>query len=106
MNTDFLESRVFITTLSKHTYHQIFKFVQAKNDGSIYVTFIPDFKGKYSFHGTGQARYREHDKPDETLLVLPGNQLLNLKKNELGLRHLFTVQLMEPFFQPTSDFGK
>jgi hypothetical protein len=106
MNTDYQESRVFITTSNKAKYHQVFKFIQKKSDGSIYVIFIPDFKGKYSFHATGQTHYKTYEKPGEPLQVLMGSPLLDFAKNEIGVKHLFSVQLMKPSFEPEKPFSK
>jgi len=119
MSFKFTKRRLFIS--SDKGCFQLFSFTQAKTDASIYVS-SPDFAkvkwlniffkdgnpqlrvtdapgdGKLSVHGSGMVKI----SPNERALVIHGNYLLDSKKQALGVRHLFTVQLAEPKFLPVS----
>lgn len=126
------QRRIFIKKDNK--YFQLFSFSQGK-DGSIYCS-SPDFQetkwvtyiikrdgpklviadspgpGKLSIHGTGMTKIRAHDKPVGHTLIIKGNYLLNLEKNQIGIRHLFTAFLRQlkylpntPAFSRKSDYS-
>lgn len=111
---------------SENVYYQLFSLSQNKNDGSIYlgstdftnfewlgfeikngsletIKFSQDNDGHLTFHGSGQAHVKDEDEPYK--LPVNGNQLLNIKGNEIGFRHLFTFfpkQLTQVSYQQTS----
>lgn len=117
------ERRIFIR--AKDRICQVFSFNQ-RPDGSIYC-WSPDFgdakwlslqvaengpqivtteaigTGKISFHGTGMVTIRAHDDPKGHQLIVKGNHLLNKQKGLVGVRHLFTVFMKEPKYQPESS---
>ncbi len=115
--------RVFITDGNEN--YQIFDFIQNKNDGSIYVS-SPNFsaikwlavlmdqgrpfisvidspgEGKLSLHASGVVSIRNYTDIKNRKLIIQGNYLLKLEKNEAGARHLFTIFMAEPKHLPTS----
>lgn len=114
--------RVFIQDI-ENTAWQIFSMTQLKKDGSIYLG-SPEFKkfewltfevkdgkldtfkveqscdGHLSFHGSGQVHVRSGD--DEYKLVIDGQHILKSEKNDISLRHLFTLFPKKPEHIPTS----
>lgn len=123
MSRDFKSRRVFITAGAE--VYKILDFTQNKTDGSIYAS-SPDFseiqwlhvtkdkhigrlsvvdspgEGKLSLHGSGMAATRAHNDPRGHTLVVHGNYLLNLPKQKIGVRHLFTTFMTEPSHVPAS----
>ena len=118
-NNDFSKRRIFL--YDEKNFYQVLSFTQSRLDGSIYVSF-PDFlnskflifkenegkieffltdspgEGKLSIHGSGMAKIT----PNVHNLVIHGNFLQDKSNNTLGVRHLFTIQLAEPKFSPSS----
>jgi len=116
--------RIFVSSCEKE-YFQVFHFTQGK-DGSIYVSWphfsdtswlfplvdgqgnpkmgVVDFveEGKLSIHGTGMSTFRSHKNPNFRPVIINGNKLLDLGKNEGGVRHLFTAFVKEPNHLPNS----
>lgn len=112
--------RIFIR--AKDRLCQIFSFTQTP-DGSIYCS-SPDFSdaiwisvqntehgpqiigteaigtGKVSFHGSGMVSVRPNDNPKGHRLIVKGNHLLNKDKGLIGARHLFTIFMKEPNYEP------
>lgn len=115
--------RVFINSGDK--FYQIYSLTQ-NDDGSIYCG-SPDFAtakwiginsnkstlnlefadkvgdGKISIHGTGMTAIRPHLDQRSRKIIIKGNKLLNLDKNEIGARHLFTTFIKEPLYIPTNS---
>lgn len=119
MDVEFPKRRLFIH--DGENYYQILSFTQSKSDASIYVS-SPEFSkikwlstsisnealqvkitdtpgdGKLSLHGSGMTKIT----PNIHELVVHGNYLLDIDKQALGVRHLFTIQLAKPSFLPSS----
>jgi hypothetical protein len=115
--------RIFIR--AKDRVFQIFSFAQAP-DGSIYCS-SPDFsdakwlsveitengpqvistevigQGKISFHGSGMVAVRPNDDLKGHRLIIKGNHLLNKNEGKIGARHLFTVFMKEPQYNPEAS---
>jgi hypothetical protein len=115
--------RIFIR--AKDRICQVFSFTQTP-DGSIYCS-SPDFDdakwlsvqitdngpqvitteaigtGKVSFHATGMVTVRPNDDPKGHKLIVKGNHLLRKSEGLIGARHLFTIFLKEPKYEPESS---
>lgn len=117
--------RLFITAGADH--YQLFSFHQNRSDGSIYVS-SPAFDsvkwlimgsldasgqpslqvsdmpgaGKLSLHGSGVTHVRSSGDPASPQVRVRGNFLGYGDAQMLGVRHLFTVLLSEPFYLPAS----
>jgi hypothetical protein len=115
--------RIFIRTRDK--VRQIFSFAQ-NSDGSIYCS-SPDFAdakwlsvqitnkevraieteaigpGKVSFHGSGMVAVRPDDDARGHRLIVKGHHLLNKKEGSAGVRHLFTIFMKEPGYEPETS---
>lgn len=124
VNSQFNDRRIFVSSYGKECY-QILHFSQSK-DGSIYVSWphfpdtswlfpfvdsqgnpkirVVDFadEGKLSIHGTGMGTFRSHKNPNFRPAIINGNKLLDLGKNEGGVRHLFSAFVKEPDHFPNS----
>jgi len=119
IKTEFAKRRLFLS--NGDNFYHVLSFTQSRSDGSIYVS-SPDFlnskflifkenegkieffltdspgEGKLSIHGSGMAKIT----PNVHNLVIHGNFLQDKTTNTLGVRHLFTIQLAEPKFSPSS----
>lgn len=115
--------RIFIK--SQDRLVQVFTFDQQK-DGSIYCA-SPDFddakwitcritesgpemivdegigEGKVIFHGSGIVAVRPHSDTSGHRLRIKGNYLLKAADRVAGARHLFTVFLSEPKYEPSTS---
>jgi len=103
-------------------FFKIFNFEQ-NPDGSIYISW-PKFQetiwqgyhittdgprsaqlntvgdGKLSIHGTGMATFRAHSDSEGHTQIIKGSILR--EQNKVGIRHLFTALIPEPFELPAS----
>jgi hypothetical protein len=115
--------RIFIKTKDK--VRQIFSFAQ-NSDGSIYCS-SPEFSdakwltlqitnsevraieteaigsGKVSFHGSGMVAVRPNDDARGHRLIVKGHHLLNKEEGLAGVRHLFTIFMKEPGYEPETS---
>jgi len=115
--------RIFIR--AKDRVCQLFSFSQTP-DGSIYCA-SPDFndakilsvsikenglqinttndigEGKISFHGSGMVTVRPNKIQNGHRLIVKGNHLLNKSEGLIGVRHLFTVFMKEPKYEPATS---
>jgi len=125
MNENLTSNKRRIFIRSKDRVCQLFSFEQTL-DGSIYCA-SPDFpdahwvtiekcddqillmtteslgQGKISFHGTGMVAIRPNDNPKDHKHIVKGNYLIDLSKGMAGMRHLFTVFLKEPQYDPSNS---
>jgi hypothetical protein len=116
---DFPNRRLFLSDGNK--FYKVLSLTQNKSDASIYV-FFPDYQdinwltvvnengipkiekiespgeGKLSVHGSGMSKI----SPNVHDLVIHGSHLADMENKVAGVRHLFTMRLAKPFYEPPS----
>jgi hypothetical protein len=78
---------------SKDTHFSLFD--PTKSPGE-FKTLVAAEAGKLSFHASGQVHFAEDGMRARDEFVIKGNQLFNVTKSEIGMRHLFTGFISQP----------
>lgn len=78
---------------SKDTHFLIFDPTKPTNK---LTTLVAAEAGRLSFHASGQVHFAEDRMKARDEFVIKGNQLFNVAKSEIGMRHLFTGFISKP----------